>query len=81
MARVAQRLGLATSNDAERIHDELTALIPCARWTRATHLGIIHGRRTCHARSPECGRCAVAGLCPWPGKLEGAGRGRGRASS
>jgi endonuclease-3 len=66
--RVSQRLGLAQGDDADEIHDQLCALIPRAQWTRATHLLIIHGRRTCFARRPECPRCAVRGLCPWPDK-------------
>jgi len=28
----------------------------------------IHGRRTCLARRPECPRCPVLRLCPWPDK-------------
>ena len=66
--RVSQRLGLAHGDDAEKIHDQLSEVIPRSRWTQATHLLIIHGRRTCHARRPECPRCAVADLCPWTGK-------------
>jgi endonuclease-3 len=66
--RVSQRLGLAQADDADEIHDQLCALIPRAQWTRATHLLIIHGRRTCFARRPECPRCTVHALCPWPGK-------------
>ena len=66
--RVSQRLGLAQADDADEIHDQLCGVIPRAQWTRATHLLIIHGRRTCFARRPECPRCAVRALCPWPDK-------------
>jgi endonuclease-3 len=66
--RVSQRLGLARADGADEIHDQLCALIAHAQWTRATHLLIIHGRRTCFARRPECPRCAVRALCPWPDK-------------
>ncbi len=68
VTRVSQRLGLTRADDPERIHGELCALIPRAQWTRATHLLIIHGRRTCRARGPDCPRCAVKDYCPWPGK-------------
>lgn len=68
VARVSQRLGLARSNDAERIHDELCAILPRRRWTKATHVLIAHGRRTCGARKPDCVACAVSTLCPWPDK-------------
>jgi endonuclease-3 len=66
--RVSQRLGLAKSDDPERIHDQLTEVVPRAAWTQATHLLITHGRRTCTARAPLCPACPVRRLCPWLGK-------------
>lgn len=72
--RVTQRLGLARSEDPDKVHDQLCEIIPRGRWTHATHLLIVHGRRTCHARRPDCPRCAVAALCPWPGKTKPASR-------
>jgi len=66
--RVVQRLGLARANDPERVHEQLCEVIPRAQWTRATHLLIVHGRRTCHARRPDCPRCPLNDLCPWPDK-------------
>jgi endonuclease-3 len=71
--RVSQRLGLAQGQDAEAVHEALCAALPRAWWTRATHLLIIHGRRTCHARRPGCPACPVRALCPWPGKTLAAG--------
>jgi endonuclease III len=68
VTRVSQRLGLTRADDPEKIHDDLCAIIPKAKWTRATHLLIIHGRRTCFARKPACSVCPVLPLCPWPGK-------------
>ena len=66
--RVSQRLGLAKSEDAEEIHDQLVEVLPRGRLTQGTHLLIIHGRRTCVARKPACPKCSVRALCPWPGK-------------
>jgi endonuclease-3 len=66
--RVSQRLALARSDDPDAIHDQLVALLPRGRLTRATHLLIVHGRRTCLARKPLCSACPVRTLCPWPGK-------------
>lgn len=68
VARVSQRLGLTRAEDAEQIHDDLCAVIPRPRWTRGTHLLIIHGRRTCGARKPDCLNCPVEALCSWSGK-------------
>lgn len=66
VARVSQRLALTGATDPDGIHAELCSVLPRARWIRATHLLVIHGRRTCHARRPECPRCPVRLLCPWP---------------
>jgi len=68
VTRVSQRLSLTRKEDAEDIHDDLCAVLPRAKWIRATHLLIIHGRRTCFARKPACPSCPVLALCPWLGK-------------
>ena len=54
--------------DPERIHDQLTEVIPKPRWTRFCHLIQAHGRRTCKARTPACPVCPVRTVCPWPDK-------------
>jgi endonuclease-3 len=66
--RVSQRLGLAKSDDPERVHDQLCEVIPKPKWTFVTHLLTTHGRRVCTARTPACPTCPVRALCPWPGK-------------
>lgn len=57
--RVAGRLGLTTSDDPDRIEADLTAIIPPERWTKATHLLILHGRKTCRAVKPDCENCPI----------------------
>jgi len=66
--RVAQRLGLARSEDADEIHDQLVEVLPRREWTLITHLLTTHGRRTCSARKPACPVCPVRALCRWPDK-------------
>ena len=66
--RVSQRLGLAKSDDPEKVHDQLSQVIPKPKWTSFTHLLTTHGRRVCMARIPACPTCSVRALCPWPGK-------------
>jgi len=66
--RVSQRLGLARSEDADEVHDQLVDTLPRKEWTLATHLLTTHGRRTCTARKPACPACPVRALCPWPDK-------------
>jgi endonuclease III len=72
VTRVSQRLGFTRADDPEKIHDDLCALLPKPKWTRATHLLIIHGRRTYFARRPACPGCPVLSLCPWPDKTTSA---------
>ncbi|NJD69404.1 MAG: endonuclease III [Candidatus Methylomirabilota bacterium] len=66
--RVANRLGLAHSDKPDEIEQQLCRIIPKAQWTRLTHLLVFHGRGACTAKRPDCPRCHVRHLCPWPDK-------------
>jgi len=68
VVRVTNRLGLVETEDPEKIETAVCALIPEADWGQATHRFIFHGRRTCHAKQPDCPRCSLRPLCPWPEK-------------
>jgi endonuclease-3 len=65
--RVTTRLGLLPSGcTAERAHTVLEPLIPPAQ-VYSAHVNLIrHGRTTCNARHPECQRCCIQMLCPYP---------------
>ncbi len=62
--RLARRFGWTTSDDAEKVEQEVGSLFPRGEWTMLSHRLIWHGRRVCHARRPACGACAVSALCP-----------------
>lgn len=62
--RVGQRLGFFESSDAVKVEAQLCAAIPPRQWGLTSHWLIWHGRRTCSARKPDCGACALSGLCP-----------------
>jgi len=62
--RVSRRLDLASSDDPDEIERQLQALLPPERWTAFSHQLTFHGRRRCHARTPDCDRCPLAPLCP-----------------
>ncbi|MEA2601753.1 MAG: endonuclease [Acidobacteriota bacterium] len=62
--RLSRRLGLTEEDDPVKIESDLMAVVPRAEWTLFSLLLINHGRQTCKARRPECGRCPVADLCP-----------------
>jgi endonuclease III len=68
--RVSQRLGLARSDDPDKIHDQLVDVLPKTELTLTTHLLQSHGRRCCAARKPLCPACPVKTLCPWPDKTK-----------
>ena len=68
VTRVANRLGLAQSDKQDEIEQQLCRVTPREKWTLVTHLLIFHGRTICKAQKPECPRCPVHHLCPWPDK-------------
>jgi endonuclease-3 len=62
--RVANRIGIATSDDPEVVEQQLGAALPPAEWTRASDTLILHGRRICKPR-PLCDSCAVREACDY----------------
>ena len=64
VSRLSERLGLSEEKTAEKIEQDLTALVPKSDWILFPHLLIAHGRKVCKARTPLCGECVVARLCP-----------------
>ena len=60
--RVANRIGLARSEDPEVVERQLGELLPRAKWTLASDTFILHGRRICKPR-PLCDRCPVVADC------------------
>lgn len=66
--RVSNRLGLARTEDPEKIEAALQALLPSRRWTSGSQRLLLHGRYTCLARAPRCERCPVYDDCLWEGK-------------
>ncbi len=62
--RVSRRIGLiAAGTSVVEAHERFLEFIPQERMLEA-HVGLItHGRRTCYARAPACGRCPVAERC------------------
>ena len=62
--RVAARLGLTEHTDPVKIELELNDFLPAAdRGPFGLRL-ILHGRRVCSARQPNCGDCVLADICP-----------------
>lgn len=68
VGRVVSRLGMFRPGaGSEELHDDMLAI---ARPGEAVevHVNLLrHGRRTCHARRPACGTCALRRMCPQVG--------------
>jgi endonuclease-3 len=62
--RVSGRLGLTEQQDPIKIEQDLIKLVPQEDWTVFSHLLILHGRRTCKARKPDCPNCILNDICP-----------------
>ena len=65
VSRVGTRLGLfRVGAPFEEMHDEMLAMTPRGQELEL-HVNLLrHGRRTCHARRPDCGACALLRMCP-----------------
>jgi endonuclease-3 len=62
--RLSNRLGLTTEDDPVKIEHELNAYLPAKERGRFSLRMILHGRRVCDARNPQCGRCVLEDICP-----------------
>jgi endonuclease-3 len=62
--RVANRIGIARSDDPEVVEQQLCAAMPPAEWTRTSDTLILHGRRICKPR-PLCEKCVVRDDCDY----------------
>jgi endonuclease-3 len=71
VSRVGGRLELLRAGAPfEELHDEMLALTPPGQELEL-HVNLLrHGRRTCHARRPACGACALARMCPSRGLFD-----------
>jgi endonuclease-3 len=80
VSRVATRLRLLRPGASfEEQHDALLALTPPGQELEL-HVNLLrHGRRTCAARAPACGECALARMCPSRGLFAEGGRARATA--
>ncbi len=60
--RVANRLGVAASEDPDVVEAQLCRALPREQWTLASDALILHGRRVCRP-VPRCDRCVVREAC------------------
>lgn len=62
--RISRKLGLAGSEDPEKIEFELMKVLPKDHWILWNIHIITLGRTICIARRPKCGECFLREYCP-----------------
>jgi endonuclease III len=62
--RLARLLGFTREETPEKIEADLMALFPKKNWIELGTILILHGRKTCKARKPDCPSCPVNDRCP-----------------
>jgi len=61
--RVSNRTGLAPGKDPLEVEAKLMKVVPKRYLPHAHHYLILHGRYTCVAKKPLCGKCPVFAPC------------------
>ncbi len=68
--RVSNRTRIAKGKTVRQVEDGLMKHVPKEFLVDAHHWLILHGRYTCKARKPECGRCLIEDLCEFNEKRD-----------
>ncbi len=55
--------GAVLKKNAVAVEKELMKVLPRKEWGGFSHLIILHGRRVCVARRPQCGECGLREIC------------------
>ena len=64
VGRLAIRLGLTTETDPVKVELALDKLVPAVERGAFSLRLILHGRKTCVARTPRCTTCILSDFCP-----------------
>jgi endonuclease III len=64
VGRLSRRLKLTNETDPVKAELDLNALVPPEERGRFSLRVILHGRRVCFARKPNCWDCVLVDICP-----------------
>ncbi len=64
VGRLSRKLGLTEQDDPVKVERELNSYLPAAEWGPFSLRMILHGRRVCDAKKPNCGACMLEDICP-----------------
>ena len=68
--RVSNRTGLAYGKNPDEVQENLYKVVPKKYLKKAGHTILLHGRYTCKARNPLCGKCVVFKNCNFKDKIK-----------
>jgi endonuclease III len=63
VGRLARRLGFAVSQNPDVVETDLEQVFPKEQWIFVHHALILHGRRVCDSRKPQCEVCSLRECC------------------
>jgi endonuclease III len=64
VGRLARRMGFSVSQNPDVVETDLEQVFPKEQWIFVHHALILHGRRICDSRKPQCSVCNLLDLCP-----------------
>lgn len=64
LIRLANRLELVDTKDPFKVEQAMWKIIDPAESNNFCHRAVLFGRDICTARSPRCGECPLADICP-----------------
>jgi endonuclease-3 len=64
VTRLSGRLAFTKKADPVEIEQDLMKVVPRGEWTAFANRLILHGRRVCIARKPDCPNCVLNDICP-----------------
>ncbi len=62
--RLSKRLGLTVNDDPGKVEADLNPMVPATERGLLSLRLILHGRRVCQARTPDCPACVLQDICP-----------------
>ena len=65
--RLVKRFGITGETDPTKIERILMEVVPREEWTDFAHRVVLHGRKYCTARKPNCEQCPCLPHCPQVG--------------
>ena len=78
--RIAGRLGLTREKEPVKVERDLAAILPPEKSSDFCHRMVLHGRKYCMARKPNCSTCPLGEICRKAG-VEEKGKSAQRSAS